>query len=98
MKSDPDAAITLAAALVRVGRMTTSPQPAWMPALALYDGANLEERVRRLLAPAAEPNPARKVNPTVAICVGVATVGCVLSVAGTRPLHEVMEWAVRYLP
>jgi beta-lactamase regulating signal transducer with metallopeptidase domain len=98
VRSDPRAAIALAGALLRVGRMATSSPPTWMPVLALYDGDNLEGRVRRLLArppgTAAGPRPIASLG----ICLIAATAAGVLSVTGTRPLHEVMEWAVRHLP
>jgi Zn-dependent protease with chaperone function len=99
VRFDPDARIALAAALVRVGRMTTSAPPAWMPALALYDGDNLEGRVRRLLAPAM-PVPSNRVGERlacVAIVVGAAAFA-LWSASGPRPLHGLMEWAVRHLP
>jgi Zn-dependent protease with chaperone function len=98
VRSDADASITLARALVRVGRMATTPPPAWMPALALYDGDNLEGRVRRLLEPPAKLTRVRRRAVPVAIGFGVATVAGLLGATGTRPLHDVMEWAVRHLP
>ena len=96
VRSDRDAALALAGALVRVARMETSPPPAWMPPLALYDGENFEGRVRRLAAPSAQP--VRRRTVPMAIYLGAAAVAGALSLAGTRPLHEVMEWAVRHLP
>jgi beta-lactamase regulating signal transducer with metallopeptidase domain len=98
VRSDPDAAAALAGALVRVGRMATTPPPAWMPALALYDGNNLEGRVRRLLERGAEPTRVRRPVAGLTIASGIATLGAVLCVTGTRPLHEAVEWAVRHLP
>ena len=96
VRSDPEARIALAGALVRVGRMATSPPPAWMPALALYDGDNLESRVRRLLTPAS-PLTGRNRLASVAIGLGaVAVAGW--TATGSRPLHDLMEWAVRHLP
>lgn len=99
VRSEPAARLTLAGALVRVGRMTAGPPPPWMPTFALYDGDNLERRVRRLLAPAADgPRDASRER---AATLGVGALMFAMAVwaaTGPRPLHTLMEWAVRYLP
>ncbi len=98
VRSDGQARITLAGALVRVGRMASTPPPSWMPALALYDGDNLESRVRRLLTPV-PPTATVRLGAPGAVGIAVATASLVAWAAmGPRPLHGLMEWAVRYLP
>ena len=72
--------------------------PAWMPALALFDGDSLERRVRRLLDPeplAASETPFRSAGAALVGLVAGAVAGFAI---GSRPLHDVMEWAVRNLP
>jgi beta-lactamase regulating signal transducer with metallopeptidase domain len=98
VRSDPRAAVTLAGALLRVARMATSSPPAWMPALALYDGDNLEGRVRRLLARPPDTPQGRRPIAALGVCLIATAAAGVLSLTGTRPLHEVMEWAVHHLP
>jgi Zn-dependent protease with chaperone function len=92
--------LALAAALVRVGRLATATPPDWMPALALFDGDNLERRVRRLLNPPSSPPPPRRpVQRTCAAVLGILMAGAVVwTTTGPRPLHDLMEWAVRNLP
>lgn len=95
--SDTAARVTLAAALVRVSRMSTEGCPAWMPALALYDGHTLEDRVRRLL----QPDSRQIVSPQ---SLGLRIAGAVMIAAalwlatGPRLLHVLMEWGIRNLP
>jgi beta-lactamase regulating signal transducer with metallopeptidase domain len=97
--NDTEARLTLADALVRVARMATAPPPPWMPALALFDGDNLDARVRRLV----EPESPALARPTRQRVVGVA-IGALLAAtavwaaSGPRPLHDLIEWAVRNLP
>jgi Zn-dependent protease with chaperone function len=96
---DERARITLAGTLVRVARMADDAPPDWMPALALFDGDNLEARVRRLL----EPDPAashRQPFVWIAGALGLSflAAGAVWTAAGPRPLHDMVEWAVRSLP
>lgn len=95
--SDPAARLTLAATLVRVGRMSAGNRPSWMPALALYDGHSLENRVRRLLAGDSDQvHPRHRMALRVA---GALMAAAALWVAtGPRLLHGFMEWGVRNLP
>lgn len=95
--SDSAARLTLAAALVRVGRMSTGARPSWMPALALYDGHTLESRVRRLLRRDSGQIPPR--HGVVLRVAGALMIAAALWVAtGPRLLHGFMEWGVRNLP
>jgi beta-lactamase regulating signal transducer with metallopeptidase domain len=92
-----DARTELAAALVRVARMVEGPPPRWMPALAFYEGTNLEQRVRQLLATAGASNDIAA-TPLRAAAV-VATAGALLfTETASLQLHALMELAVRHLP
>lgn len=86
----------LAAALVRVARMADDVPPLWMPALAFYNGQDLEHRVSRLLdAPLQGGKPPGALHPTV---LGLA-VGCLAwSEHNSDVLHRAVEWMVRSLP
>jgi predicted oxidoreductase len=99
VRADTSARLALADTLVRVGRMAGEKPPSWMPALALFDGDSLERRVRRLLDPeplAASVTPLRSAGAALAgLAATVAVAGFAI---GSRPLHDVMEWAVRNLP
>ena len=96
-RSDSAARVALAAALVRVSRMSAVSRPSWMPALALYDGSTLDGRVRRLLQPDANRNDApRSRVPKIA---GALMIAAALWVAtGPRLLHALIEWGIRNLP
>ena len=92
------ARLTLASALVRVGRMATERPPVWMPALALYHGDSLERRVWRLLDPPPSPRIEPRQRATgAAICLLTAGVAA-WAATGPRTLHTLLEWAVRNLP
>lgn len=96
---EAEARVTLAAALVRVGRMATERPPAWMPALALFHGDDLERRVCRLLDPQAPPTrlePRQRVTGAALCLLTVGTVAWVTT--GPRALYTLLEWAVRNLP
>lgn len=86
----------LAAALVRVARMAEGAPPRWMPALAFYEGTNLEHRVRRLLSEArrADAPSARR----LAVAIFTLALGVLFTEAVSRELHTLMELAVRHLP
>jgi hypothetical protein len=91
--------VTLAAALVRVGRMATERPPVWMPALALFHGDNLEGRVCRLLDPQAPPTRLEPHERVAGAALCLLTAGTVAWAAtGPRTLHTLLEWAVRNLP
>ena len=92
-----EARTELAAALVRVARMAQGPPPQWMPALAFYEGTNLENRVRRLLRAGTRAKGASATQ--VVLSLSAVAAGAVL-VAGdlSLELHKAMELAVRYLP
>ncbi len=64
-----EARTELAAALVRVARMAEGPPPQWMPALAFYEGTNLENRVRRLLRAGTSASTASRLQMSVALTV-----------------------------
>lgn len=95
--ADGAARVALAAALVRVGRMSTCGRPSWMPALALYDGHTLEHRVRRLLT--RDPDRGVRVDRIrwgIAGALMIASAGWLAT--GPRLLHAFVEWGVRNLP
>lgn len=102
VSADEGARLALAGTLVRVGRMATEKPPSWMPALALFDtrrGDNLEKRVRRLLEPETQADQRGSRRRAVALVFGVLVAAAGAWVAtGPRPLHDLMEWAVRSLP
>lgn len=87
----------LAAALVRVARMTRTPAPRWVPALAFYEGSNLEHRVRRLLV-AHGRGP--RMTAFSLIAFGAAAAGFALALTETvaREVHVWMELAVHLVP
>lgn len=87
----------LASALVRVAKMADAPAPDWMPALTFYEGTNLENRVRRLLADRHFPGRMPVAGTAVLM---LLTVGCALALteAPARELHAWMELAVQYVP
>jgi peptidase M48-like protein len=96
-RSDSSARLALAAALVRVSRMSAVSRPSWMPALALYDGSTLEGRVRRLLQPDANRNDAS--GSRVLKIAGALMIAAAVWVAtGPRLLHALIEWGIRNLP
>jgi len=92
-----EARTELASALVRVARMAEGPPPQWMPALAFYEGTNLEHRVKRLLRAGTSANAASAVQ-IVAAAVVLATGALLLGDGVSMKLHGAMELAVRYLP
>jgi hypothetical protein len=68
-----------------------------MPALAFYEGTNLENRVRRLLraGSAAQAVSARQIVLSLSV---FATGALLVAEDVSLELHNVMELAVRYLP
>lgn len=79
--------------------MASEAPPVWMPALALFDGENLERRVRRLLQDEAFAPPRRPSRRAAAAALGMfVAVAALWAAAGPRPLHDLLEWAVRNLP
>jgi Zn-dependent protease with chaperone function len=87
----------LASALVRVARMASAPAPDWMPALTFYEGANLENRVRRLLDGAHLQGRVPVAGAALSL---LSMAGCALTLteAAARQLHSWMELAVQYVP
>ena len=86
----------LAATLIHVSRMADEAPPAWMPQLAFYQGADLERRVRALLA-------APRSDTATAVCIELAALASAVSVAalmiaGSEGLHRFIEWSVTRLP
>lgn len=95
---DAESRTRLAAALVRVASMTQGPPPAWMAGMvAFYEGADLEQRVKRLLRPGTS-----HATPPVALAACLLLVGLAILTALTDAtsvhLHLMMEAAVRHLP
>ena len=106
--ANPGTRLALASALVRVSRMGTEAPPDWMPALALFDGDNLEHRVRRLVeGPDTSPRTLNESTPrtqtmlrrlcAALLCLLVAS-AALWTATGPRLLYALMEWAVRNLP
>ena len=92
-----EARTELASALVRVARMAEGPPPHWMPALAFYEGTNLENRVKRLLRAGTGARTASALQLVAATLV-FATGALLLGDGISMKLHGAMELAVRYLP
>lgn len=87
----------LASALVRVARMTRTPAPGWIPALAFYEGSNLEHRVRRLLVARGSGS---RITPGSVLALVAAAAGSALALTETvaREVHVWMERAVHFVP
>ena len=85
--------ILLAQALIRVARLApAAPAVHDLPASALYRGEDLNRRIHRLLAPpAAVATPDRLLGYTIACGIG-------LSIIALKPIHDVVEVAVKWLP
>ncbi len=87
---------TLAAALVHVARMAEERPPSWMPALAFYQGHDLQHRVRALLdVPLRGSASFRAVGPAA---LGLAVAFLAGSDYSSDSLHRAVEWMVRSLP
>lgn len=91
----PHLALSLAQALVRVGRLV--PQPFVGSASALHSGGSIESRVRHLLAPA---SPRRaKSGPLLRVALTLAVASSAIGVAIAAPsIHQVIERLVAVLP
>ncbi|MBA2304548.1 MAG: M48 family metalloprotease [Acidobacteria bacterium] len=87
----------LAAALVRVARMASTPAPRWVPVLAFYEGTNLESRVRRLLDHGRAAHAVRS-HAAIVLLVAVAVCTVILTDTLARQVHAWMELSVRLLP
>jgi beta-lactamase regulating signal transducer with metallopeptidase domain len=86
----------LASALLHVARLADERPPAWMPALAFYQGHGLEHRVRSLLA---APRPERSGSGALSVSVAaLAVVVLALTDRSSDSLHRALEWMVRSLP
>lgn len=87
---------TLAAALLHVARMADDCLPSWMPALAFYQGHDLQHRVSRLLdVPLQGGASLRALHPTV---LALAVAFLAWSDYSSDSLHRAVEWMVRSLP
>jgi beta-lactamase regulating signal transducer with metallopeptidase domain len=93
----PEVRADLAAALVRVARMVQGPRPTWAEGVAFYEGSNLEERVQRLLAPAAHERRAR-ILTAAAILLILGSITIVAADPVAFRVHSLMEAAVNHLP
>ena len=87
----------LAAALVRVARMATTPLPEWVGGLAFYGGHNLEKRVRRLLDTGSN-SADLGMSGNLTFAAVVITCGLLLTETSAQYLHAWMEVAVRIVP
>jgi hypothetical protein len=94
---EEEARTALASALVRVARMTRTPAPGWIPALAFYEGSNLEHRVRRLLM---GRGGGSRITPGPVLALLAAAAGAALALTETaaREVHVWMELAVHFVP
>jgi hypothetical protein len=92
-----EARTALASALIRVAGMAGAPAPRWMPALAFYQGTNLEHRVRRLLD---SSGTSTGISVRGVLVLLALTAGWALALTGpaARELHAWMEVAVRVVP
>lgn len=93
---DPQARVSLAAALVRAAKMAArQPAPA-VPLLAFHDGESVERRVRRLIeAPPARPVGrfrAREAAAAALVCGALAAVAKADTIL--LAAHSVIEWMV----
>jgi bla regulator protein blaR1 len=94
-ESCTDRRLLLAQALIKVARLAPpGSRPTMLPASALYDGASIERRVRRLLAPPRADRPRRTAwhGATVA---GLVLGACGLAIGGVQ---AILELAVNFLP
>lgn len=95
--AEAEARTVLAAALVRVGKMASTPAPRWMPSMAFYEGTNLEHRVRRLLDSGRLRH--HMTMPLVpALLAAACGVALILTDPVARRLHDWMELAVQFVP
>lgn len=85
--------VLLAQALIRVARLTPVPPSIHdLPASALYRGEDLTRRIHRLLGPpAALAAPTRRLRYLV-------TLAAIVSILAIRPIHDLVEVAVTWLP
>src|SRR6185437_10461453 len=100
----PHLAMSLAQALVRVGRLVPdgsvssvlSVAPLFASASALYSGGSLENRVRRLVTPAPARQPSTSYDRVV---MTLATLGAATIFLLSAPaLHQAIEAIVPQLP
>ena len=92
----PQAALALAASLVKVARLSPAAATG-LPVSALHDGGDVEARVRRLVGSAAED--ARPASGRPAAIAGLVAAGAVLAAASQSlpAVHGAIEAAVRLL-
>jgi hypothetical protein len=91
--------LDLASALVRVSRLAGAPPPVNLPASALYRGEGIEERVKRLLGPAAPGSiaqPVRRAAAAAAVAI-VALVATGSTARVSEIAHDILE-AIVSLP
>src|SRR5262245_61736716 len=87
--------IDLAQALIKVARLAqTVPLEGALPASALYRGESIDRRVRRLIAPQAEPDMSAAAWRRYAFAL-LLVAGCGLAFGG---IQEIVEAAVTFLP
>jgi beta-lactamase regulating signal transducer with metallopeptidase domain len=85
--------VLLAQALIRVARLApATPSIQDLPASALYRGEELNRRIHRLLAP-----PAAVAAPSLRLRYLIA-LAFTASVPAVRPIHDLVEAAVTWLP
>lgn len=94
---EPASRTALASALVRVAKMARTPAPPWMPALAFYEGTNLEHRVRRLLGDGPSSNR-MSLRTVLALTAAAGAWAFALTETAAFQVHAWMELAVRFVP
>jgi beta-lactamase regulating signal transducer with metallopeptidase domain len=95
---NPDASLSLAAALVRVARLGTVPATPTLATSLLSDGCDLSERVDRLLRAAPEESgPPRNTSgllPGMAVLLAGCLVALMLQPATLHSAHEFLEFLI----
>ena len=95
----PRRSLALAAALVRVARLGSAPAPPALAASLMADGADLSERVHRLLHPVRPTARARDREPILAASAGLLVTGALAAVlahpATLQSAHEFLELLIQ---
>jgi Zn-dependent protease with chaperone function len=95
-RCDEQTSLALASALTKVARLAVGRPAPLLHMSAIFSGSSVTERVRRLME---MPTPAAATRGywahAIALAAGVAGIA---SVATPRPIYELAEYCVRYLP
>ncbi len=96
---DPQRALSLASALVRVAKMGSRPRASYLACSLVGGGQELSERVERLLRP--QPKPDKPIKEVISLLTGAgAMIGAAVAVAMLWPaslsvVHQALEQLVR---